>query len=333
MFGQMYATNAGGQQRMGIEGWRFVMFTVGLYSICVGLMNLALVKDPEEGSKKLIKTNKVEDEGDEGNTIESFGDWRAASWQTIKYVFSVPTFVIIVLQGIVGTFPWNALVFMTHYLQLLGMSNAQASVIMSTFLGASALGGLLGGVVGDMAAKISPDHGRILTCQFSVGIKLPFVAMLFNLLPKNGETGTVTTYGVFVFIMGILATWAGPACNNPIFAEIVPVTHRNLVYAFDRSFEGAIAACGAPIVGWLAQVFGYSGEVRITEDPQLNMRNAIALGTAIQLCLIIPWAMSFLIYTGLHWTYKRDSKKARILEGYSKLADDTAELEHGGRKS
>ena len=33
---------------------------------------------------------------------------------------------------------------------------------------------------------------------------------------------------------------------------------RTLVYAFDRSLEGALAACGAPLVGYLAQhAFGF----------------------------------------------------------------------------
>jgi hypothetical protein len=34
-----------------------------------------------------------------------------------------------------------------------------------------------------------------------------------------------------------------------MFAEIVPEHLRSVVYAFDRSFEGAIAACAAPLVG------------------------------------------------------------------------------------
>lgn len=37
--------------------------------------------------------------------------------------------------------------------------------------------------------------------------------------------------------------------NSAMFAEIVPEQLRSVVYAFDRSFEGAIAACAAPIVG------------------------------------------------------------------------------------
>ena len=34
-----------------------------------------------------------------------------------------------------------------------------------------------------------------------------------------------------------------------MFAEIVPEQLRSAVYAFDRSFEGAIGATGAPLVG------------------------------------------------------------------------------------
>lgn len=37
--------------------------------------------------------------------------------------------------------------------------------------------------------------------------------------------------------------------NSAIFAEIVPEEKRTAVYAFDRSFEGAVAACAAPLVG------------------------------------------------------------------------------------
>ena len=35
-----------------------------------------------------------------------------------------------VWQGIVGNIPWNALVFFTLYLQLLGMSDFNASLLM-----------------------------------------------------------------------------------------------------------------------------------------------------------------------------------------------------------
>ena len=41
------------------------------------------------------------------------------------------------MQGIVGSIPWTALVFFTLYLQLLGMSDFAASVLMALFLGST----------------------------------------------------------------------------------------------------------------------------------------------------------------------------------------------------
>ena len=46
--------------------------------------------------------------------------------------------------------------------------------------------------------------------------------------------------------------------NSAFFAEIVPEQKRSTVYAFDRSFEGAVAACAAPVVGAL---FGYGSSL------------------------------------------------------------------------
>ena len=52
------------------------------------------------------------------------------------------------VQGIVGSMPWNAMVFITLWLQLLGFSDFAASLLMALFALGSALGGLLGGAIG-----------------------------------------------------------------------------------------------------------------------------------------------------------------------------------------
>ena len=41
----------------------------------------------------------------------------------------------VVMQGILGSTPWNALVFLTLYFQLIGMSDFAASALMALFLG------------------------------------------------------------------------------------------------------------------------------------------------------------------------------------------------------
>lgn len=61
--------------------------------------------------------------------------------------------------------------------------------------------------------------------------------MLFGamqVLPHDGEQATVVMYAIVMVVCGLLKSWAAPACNNPVFAEIVPVHLRTLVYAFDR---------------------------------------------------------------------------------------------------
>ena len=47
--------------------------------------------------------------------------------------------------------------------------------------------------------------------------------------------------------------------NSAIFSEIVPEQLRSAIYAFDRSFEGAVGATAAPLVGtyWLGRLHKY----------------------------------------------------------------------------
>ncbi len=44
------------------------------------------------------------------------------------------------MQGIVGSTPWNALVFLTFYFQLIGMSDFQASILLAVFLASNGIG-------------------------------------------------------------------------------------------------------------------------------------------------------------------------------------------------
>ena len=84
-----------------------------------------------------------------------------------------------------GSIPWSGMVFLTLYFQLLGMSNFAASLQMALLLGSTAVGGLLGGWIGDRAAVKFPDHGRILVCQFSVAIGIPFSLMITKARPPS----------------------------------------------------------------------------------------------------------------------------------------------------
>jgi hypothetical protein len=102
------------------------------------------------------------------------------AWISIYDIMQLKTFQIIVAQGIVGTMPWNAIAFITLWLQLLGFPNWHASVLTAAFYGATSAGSFLGGAIGDAAAACFPTAGRIYTAQTSV-CNLSLVASVCSL--------------------------------------------------------------------------------------------------------------------------------------------------------
>jgi len=103
-------------------------------------------------------------------------------------------------------------------------------------------------------------------------------------------------------------------------AEVVPPAHRNLVFAMNRCFEGAPAAFGAPMVGWIAeQWFGYHGLATTSEgcsghdcqedSGMSDMQKAEALGSAMFVMTAVPWGLCALVFACLHLTYPRDRRR------------------------
>lgn len=66
-----------------------------------------------------------------------------------------------------------------------------------------------------------------------------------------------------------------------------------------RCFEGAIAACAAPLVGVLAErIFGFRGTASPTGDPAVDLVKADAIGNALLCFMIVPWTLCLLAYCG-----------------------------------
>ncbi|PSC76181.1 MFS general substrate transporter [Micractinium conductrix] len=319
MLGALYATNTAAHDPFGIEGWRFVFFSVACVSAVAGLLNHLFVYDPTfERTKQQRQqpggASGLSDGGGDalaGGGGERLGATLKRLWGEVAGVVRIPTFGIIIVQGIVGSVPYASLIFLTLYFQLMGMTNFDASLLVAIYLAGGGLGGLLGGWIGDRVASRFPDHGRIVATQFSVIIGVPFALLLFKGLPMDGTPGTVWLYRATIAAFALLTAWPAPCCNNPAFAEIVPPAQRNLIYAFDRCFEGAMAAASAPLVGVLAEKwFGFSGDAKVTGDLAKNLRNAGAIGSALLAFTTIPWAFCAFVYSGLHVTYPRDRRRA-----------------------
>ena len=79
-----------------------------------------------------------------------------------------------------GSFPWQAAVFFTLWLQLQGFASSTSANIAATFGAGVAVGALLGGHIGDRAARRLPDSGRIFTAQASVASGIPLIWLVLK---------------------------------------------------------------------------------------------------------------------------------------------------------
>mmetsp|Transcript_41518 Transcript_41518/g.125432 ORF Transcript_41518/g.125432 Transcript_41518/m.125432 type:complete len:283 (-) Transcript_41518:3-851(-) len=223
--------------------------------------------------------------------------------------FRTPTFTLIVIQGLFGMIPWNALGYLTLFLQTAGLGNYQAALVCAIGRATQACGRLIGGFLGDHCAKASPEHGRPLVAQVSVLGGIPIIWMLFVGVPPgaDGFIWYCAVYGA----LGLVATWCGAGVNLPIFTEIVPPEGRSTIVAWDTALEGISGAVlGNLAVSLLAEkCFGYKLGVA---DPWSDPDNAVALGRALAWTATIPFLLCLAFYSAMHWSYPLDRRRLAI---------------------
>ncbi|KAH9302991.1 hypothetical protein KI387_014574 [Taxus chinensis] len=309
--GSILATILAGYTFLGIPGWRCAFILMALLSALIGLLVFTFVVDPRKTlpySSKIKRHSKV-DIFDEKDGFLLPGAWKD-SWMAMRAVVKVKTFQIIVLQGIVGSLPWTAMVFFTMWFELIGFGNKSAAILMSIFAGGCAFGSLLGGWAADQVASTFPYSGRILCAQFSAFMGIPFSWLLLTVIPQATESWFL--FGATLLGMGLTISWCQACANGPLFAEVVPTKHRTMIYAFDRAFEGSFSAFAAPIVGILAEkVYGYDAKSVIPETG--STREAFALSRGLLAMMAIPFGLCCLFYTPLHFVYKHDREEVRAI--------------------
>uniref|UniRef100_A0ACD5ZUE1 Uncharacterized protein n=2 Tax=Avena sativa TaxID=4498 RepID=A0ACD5ZUE1_AVESA len=273
---------------LGVDGWRLAFHIVGIISVALGFLMWFFAADPVAKSKNAASAKE------EANELLQFA----------RDVVAVPTFQVIVAQGIAGLIAWSGLNFSTMWLELKGFTHWETSIITGLYLFATALGALFGGAIGDTVSRRFPNTGRIVLAQISSASALPLGAILLLALPNNPSTGVAHT--VVFFIMGFAISWNAASTNNPIFAEIVPEKARTTVYALDKCFESVLASFAPLVVGILAEnVFGYK-PVSSESTVETDTENAAALGKAMYTELAVPMAICSLTYGLLYYTYPRD---------------------------
>ena len=246
IFSTMYAASL---QTIGsFAAWRVAFLGGAVLAAAVAVLNFTTAVDPRSIMMEARHATAASTlHSTTTPTLPSFKGSVGILHREITALMHVPSFLLTVGQGIFGNFPWAALVYLTLYFQLLQFSAFTASLLVALFMAGVAAGGLLGGILGDAAAVRWPHHGRIYVAQVSVASGIPCAFVLTRgLFSSDGRPSSAAAYALFLIVFGLIKAWPAPACNNPLFAEIVHPERRSLLYAFDRCFETALAAAQHP---------------------------------------------------------------------------------------
>jgi len=293
-----------------IEGWRAVCAGIGCMSLGLALVISNSMQESQETMVR--KTVKTDLSGGPAEIVENLRD----HW-------SIHTFRIILFQGVVGGIPWSALSFKMMFFQYMGLSKEQINMLVVCEMPASIVGVMLGGFVGDMGARISAGHGRVVIGQLCVAMGIPLMMAQVQFLPTLG-TEYIWPLVVTNTLFYLTASWTPAGLVRPIFLEVTKPSCRASVVAWQSAIEGMSASVlGAPLVGLLAEnFFGYKSttiEMSAMTD-SLRQDNFKALQTSLSVMTAVPWLACFFAISLLHWAYPRDIARLR-----TPLADKKAE--------
>jgi MFS family permease len=292
---------------LGLEMWRWVFIFFGVVSFIITALVYIYVKEPRRGMSN-AELSGVSGEYDEQFRIrrEDFGR-----------ILRNRTFMIIVIQGTVGTVPWAAILFIIDWFgpNNVGFSDLEAAGLFAIIAFAAAMGNLIGGMIGDKAAKWNYDKGRLLIAQFSVFAGIPLLILILWILPREPTGKGFALFAIFGVIAGLLITWPQHGTNNPIFAELFEPEVRASAFSVDRVFEGGVGALGFVIVGWLAEQRGYVNLKDFTEGSAAYEAQRIAntdyLAEAMLSIMIGCWLLSIILYAFVYFTYPEDRDRTK----------------------
>jgi predicted MFS family arabinose efflux permease len=174
---------------MGIHGWRITFFVVAFVGAIVGILVHLFAKDPRFSKTRVIHNHK-----------HFLSDVKELM-QEAKSVMRIPSFQIIVAQGVFGSLTGSALSFAPMWLELIGFSHGKTALLWSILSIAFSLGGLFGGKMGDILSKRLPKLGRIILAQIRSGSAGPLAVILLLVLPH--DPSTTFMHGLVLFIVGI----------------------------------------------------------------------------------------------------------------------------------
>jgi len=285
------------------DNWRWGFVGLGLSSVLSGLLIWFWVDEPPRGAAEPELKNLVTHETESKHCI------------TVKDMLStlrVPTVWVAIIQGAIGNIPWVVMgIYFIRWMiidlgygegTMLNHPKGSAHIIFAAILIGSAIGNLLGGIIGDASEKINPKYGRTFIGQISIFSGVPLTYFLFT-------QGNFLSFGqmfALAFFTALMIAWPGHGAKEPMLQAVVSPQLRSSAFAVVQVIEGGLSAFG----GWIAG----------------SLVDSIGIRQAMLWTIPFPWIFCGLFFTLFYFTYPSDAAKAR-----QHIAEYRDELLHAQR--
>jgi MFS family permease len=263
-------------------GWRLSFIIMGFTSVFLAWLNYRFLVDNRK--PKAMQMRDLQ--------------------QQVFLVFRIPTILVVMLQGVIGSVPWVSLGFLTMFFQVSGFSESQIITMTSFFIACCGMGGFFGGLIGDHFVKRYGVFGRVFAAQLSVGLGIPFVYIIFRVMEPVSYN--FVGFVISLALMGFFASWTPAACNRPLFVEIVDSSIRATAFSWLIAVDESLSGLAAPLVGMVAEYLGYDKN----STDNIQKRNALRLSMFHMMTW--PWVACLIFYGLLYFTVKKDIAYSKL---------------------
>lgn len=255
------------------SGWRIGMYIMGGISVLSGIMLMVFLKEPP---RRIVA-----------------GDPDAGKFKIsdIKEIAKIPSFWLMAIMLLFVTSMVFFAFMVTYFVNVRGWETAAAAILYTVFMAGFAVGGLTGGMIGDIFQKKFGDKGRVMFMQ----VYLASWAILTYLYTQVDWGKGIVVY-IVAFIVGLVGSWGFSGAVLPMVGQIVEPQYAATTFALLFSFiQGAITAIYLLLIKPLVAALG-------------------TLDRVFLYMVSVPYAVNCIFWILFYFTYPKDvaKRKARM---------------------
>ena len=255
-------------------------------------------------------------------------DGGGISFDDIKAIPRNRTWLVILIGGILVSIAFNAIQLLILWFRRIGVPSFNAIAAFALVGIGLAVGGGLGGVLGDRCSKgsrLREKYAHQAIGQLSVALGIPLCFVWFVLFPLKPSFWWV--YGLWGMFTGMLITW-GPSNNNSIISDVFDSMVLPLAFSLQMLIQGCVGSVGVFVVAFFVNdVFdGKDVTAPLAEwekfSPKRQEELLRAMGYGMAACFCTFSFLGAITFSFLYCTYPKESISLHIFPDASGGKED-----------